>query len=124
MVARARRRTRHVPGVMNKTEAAYSAVLDVMKAAGEIDLWRFESVRLKLAKNTYLTIDFYVVRPDGLIEFHEVKACRSDGKFLIEDDARVKIKVAAELYPEFGFLLAGKLPLKAGGGWRYEAVGA
>lgn len=122
-MVRARRRARHQPGVMNKTEAAYALVLDQLKESGEIESYRFESVRLKLAPNTHLTIDFYVIRADGLIEFHEVKACRSDGKYLVECDAMVKLKVAAELYPEYKFILAGKLPIKAGGGWRYEEIG-
>jgi hypothetical protein len=108
---------------MNKTELAYSLVLDEMKRNGDIESWRFEAIRLKLAEKTHLTVDFYVIRSDGLVEFHEVKACRSDGKFLVEDDARVKLKVAAELYPEFAFLMAGKLPAKSGGGWKYERVG-
>lgn len=123
-MVRARRRTRHQPGVMNKTELAYSLVLDEMKRSGEIESWRFEAVRLKLAEKTHLTVDFYVIRPDGLVEFHEVKACRSDGKFLIEDDANVKLKMAAELYPEFAFLIAGKLPIRSGGGWKYAKVGS
>lgn len=122
-MVRARRRARHQPGVMNKTELAYSLVLDEMKRNGDIESWRFEAIRLKLAEKTHLTVDFYVIRSDGLVEFHEVKACRSDGKFLVEDDARVKLKVAAELYPEFAFLMAGKLPAKSGGGWKYERVG-
>jgi hypothetical protein len=57
------------------------------------------------------------------MELHEVKACRASGAFLCEDDARVKIKVAAELYQMFGFIMAGKLPRKSGGGWRFETIG-
>lgn len=121
--ATVRRRPRHTPGEMNKTEAAYAQELDRMKLEGKIIDYRFEEVRLKLAPNLHLTIDFYVVNADGEIEFHEVKACRSDGKYLIEDDARVKIKVAADKYWEYRFYLCGKLPIKAGGGWKIEQVG-
>ena len=49
-----------------------------------------------------------VLRPDGAFEIHEVK-----GHW--EDDARVKIKVAAELYP-FKFIAARKVK----GAWLFE----
>jgi len=53
-----------------------------------------------------------VIRADGGIELHEVK-----GHW--EDDARVKIKVAATQHPWFRFLAvkAGKT------GWQYETFG-
>jgi hypothetical protein len=105
---------------MNKTEAAYAEVLQQAKMAGEIVSYRFEEFRLKLADNLFFTPDFQVITSDGEMQFHEVKACRSDGKMLIEDDARVKIKVAADKFWEFQFFLKGKLPAKAGGGWKTE----
>jgi hypothetical protein len=43
---------------------------------------------------------------------HEVKGFWTD-------DARVKIKVAADLYP-FRFIAAQALPKKQGGGWKIE----
>lgn len=89
-----RSRVRHQPGVMNKTEAAYSKHLDVLKAAGDVLWWAFEGVKLKLADKTYYTPDFMVIRAAGCeVEFHDVKGWRS------EDDARVKIKVASRLFP-------------------------
>ena len=48
----------------------------------------------------------------GQMECHEVK-----GHWL--DDARCKIKVAAEMYP-FRFLAVQVLPKKQGGGWKVE----
>lgn len=106
----ARGRPRHVAGEMNKTEAAYAAELEARKAAGEVAWWAFESVKLRLAKNTTLTVDFFVMLANGELEAHEVKG----GHW--EDDARVKVKVAAELYP-FRFLAVQKV---AGGGWKVE----
>lgn len=79
-------------GSMNKSEAAYARHLEQLKLAGEIARWEFESVKLRLADRTFYTPDFLVMLPDGLIEFHEVKG-------FWEDDARVKIKVAAEQHP-------------------------
>jgi len=121
--ARAKSSYRRKPGEMNKTELAYSEYLDDLVERGEILGYLFEPIKLRLAPLTYLTPDFLVVSLDGTLDFHEVKACMSDGRFLCEDDAKVKIKVAAEMYPMFGFVLCGKLSKKTGGGWRFEQVG-
>jgi hypothetical protein len=100
---------------MNKTEQAYANLLETRKLAGEILGWRFEAYKLRLADNTYYTPDFQLQLPNGEIQLHETKACRADGSILAEDDAMVKIKVAAELYPEFQFCLVGK---ERSGKWR------
>ena len=60
-------------GERNKTEARYEAWLEVQKRAGNILRYDFEAVTLKLADNTRYTPDFMVMKPDGEIEFHEVK---------------------------------------------------
>ena len=78
-------------------------------------MWKFESVKLKLATLTYLTPDFFVLNKDAEVEFHETK-----GWML--DDAAVKIKVAAAMYP-FRFVLVYKQTKKDGGGFRIEEVG-
>lgn len=104
----ARGRPRHVAGEMNKTEAAYGQELDRRLHAGEIQWYRFESVKLKLASNTHLTIDFFVMTAAGELEAHEVKG-------YWEEDARVKVKVAAAMYP-FRFLAVQK----DSSGWKVE----
>ena len=98
-------------GQMNKTEAAYMAVLATRLHAGELAWFRFEGVKLRLADNTFYTPDFSVMCADGQMEMHEVKGFWTD-------DARVKIKVAAEMYP-FRFL-AIRQDKKSPGGWSYE----
>ena len=115
------KRARRVPGEMNKTEAAYlnEVILPKMES-GEILSWEFERVTLKLAKDTRYTPDFSVVLADWTMEFYEVKAAKRDGKMLVEDDANVKIKVAADVFQCFGFVMCGKLPKCAGGGWVYK----
>lgn len=95
---RVRPRQRHVPGTMNKTEKAYAERLDLLQRAGEIRSWKFESVKFKLADKTYYTPDFMVVTEEQ-VEFHDTK-----GSF-VEDDFMVKVKVVAEMYPEFCFKL-------------------
>jgi hypothetical protein len=99
-------------GVMNKTEAAYDAHLLELERAGEV-LWRkFEAVKLRLADNTFYTPDFAVLPRSCVLELHEVKG-------FWQDDARVKIKVAAALYP-FRFLAVTARSKKNGGGWERE----
>jgi hypothetical protein len=93
---RVRPRRQQKPGQMNKTEAAYAERLAFLRAGGEIRSWRFEPIKFRLADKTFYTPDFMVVTEDE-IQFHEIKGWRP------EDDANVKIKVVAEMYPEFAF---------------------
>lgn len=106
------RGVRRKPGEMNKTEERYSEHLDAQKSLGLVESWLFDAVKLRLADNTFYTPDFFVVLADMTIEFHEVK-----GHW--EDDARVKIKVAADKYP-FRFIAMKPQPKKDGGGWKCE----
>lgn len=100
-------------GAQNKTEASYEAnVLRPALLAGDIAWYRFEGLKLRLADNTFYTPDYAVMLRDGQIEVHEVKGFWTD-------DARVKIKVAAEQYP-FRFIAVRALAKKAGGGWDRE----
>lgn len=102
----------HTPGKMNKTEAAYAERLEGMMRSGEIAWYRFEAVTLKLADNTRYTPDFAVENKDGELEMHEVKG-------FWRDDARVKIKVAAAIFP-FRFIAVQAKSKKDGGGWKVE----
>jgi len=99
-------------GAMNKTEAAYAGHLEARKAAGEVAWYLFEAVKLRLADNCFYTVDFAVMLTDGVLEMHEVKGFWAD-------DARVKIKVAAERFP-FRFIAVRVKPKKDGGGWAVE----
>lgn len=105
-------------GSMNRTEAAYAQHLELLKRTGEIARWDFQPEKLRLADRTFLEPDFRIVNNDGLIEWHDTKAAMSNGKPLIEDDAAVKMKVAAELHP-FKFCIAF---LPKGGNWIVEEV--
>lgn len=98
-------------GTMNKTEEAYAAHLELLRRAGEILWFGFEAIKLRLADSTFYTADFAVMASDGVLEMHEVKG-------FWQDDARVKIKVAADRYP-FRF----KAFKKSKGGWTEEAFG-
>jgi len=98
-------------GAMNKTEAAYAQLLEMRRQAGEVDWYKFEGIKFRLADNTFFTVDFAVMRSDGVMEMHEVKG------FML-DDANVKIKVAASLYP-FVFKVIRK---GRGGSWQVTEI--
>ena len=95
-------------GQMNKTEAAYAAHLEILKRTGDIRAYWFEALKLRLADKTFFTPDFLVLGRDNQVECHEVKG-------FWQDDARVKIKVAAAQYP-FRF----RAVKKRGSFWDYE----
>lgn len=99
----------HTPGVMNKAEEEFYNILVMRQKAGEVIHFGFETVKLKLAPKTFLTLDFFVQYVSGEMGFEEVKG----GHW--EDDARVKIKVAAQLYPMFHFSVYRKKPKREGG---------
>ena len=100
-------------GTMNATETRYAEHLDAERHHGRIAWFKFEGVKLRLADACFYSPDFAVCRADGAIEMHEVKG-------MWTDDARVKIKVAAEMYP-FKFVAIRAQSKKAGGGWAVEA---
>jgi len=99
-------------GAMNKTEQAYAANLERLRQAGYIAWFKFEGVKLRLADNTFYSPDFAVMTAEGMMQMHEVKG-------FWQDDARVKIKVAADLYP-FEFIAVKVKAKKDGGGWSVE----
>lgn len=99
-------------GQMNKTEEAYARDLEMRRAAGEVAWYKFEGMKLRLADNTFYSPDFSVMLTDGHMEMHEVKG-------FWRDDARAKIKIAADLFP-FRFIAVTKRAKKNGGGWDVE----
>lgn len=99
-------------GAMNKTEQVYANTLELRRRAGEVVWFKFEGIKFRLADNTFYTPDFIVMLASGALEAHEVK-----GHW--QDDARAKIKIAADMYP-LQFIAVQPLPKKAGGGWNIE----
>lgn len=79
-------------GSMNKLEAKYAAHLTDLLNLGRVARFDFEPEKLRLADRTFYTPDFRILLPDGTVEFHETKG-------FWQDDARVKIKVAADQHP-------------------------
>lgn len=117
------RGAKRLPGVMNKAEQGYAAHLETRRLRGEIDWFKFEAVKLKLADKTFFSPDFLVLTGLGELQVHEVKAAWKDKKtnqhkMHIEDDANIKIKTAAELFP-FRFYLCWLHPVF---GWMVDEV--
>ena len=105
---------RRQPGQMNKLEAAYAAELELRKRAGDVLWYAYEGLRLRLADKTGLTPDFAVVTREGFLELHETKG-------FMQDDAAVKLKVAAAMFP-FTFKLVRQRAKKNGGGFEITEV--
>ena len=104
------------PGAMNKTEAAYAGYLDTLKSLGDVLWWEFEGIKLRLADNTFLTMDFAVMNSAFEMELVDVK-----GSFaMMEDDAWAKTKVAASRFP-FRFFVVSPVDRKFSA-WKVEEV--
>lgn len=86
---------------MNKTERAFAEMLDAMLHAEQISGWMREPVKFRLAGRTWYAPDFVVCpawSPNTPRYMVEIKG-------FMRDDAAVKLKVAAEQYPCFRWLL-------------------
>ena len=128
--ARGRVRPRPVPGQLNNTEAAYAEHLAWQKSMGAIEQYFHHDIKFKLAPGCWYETDFIVQDLQGFFEIHEVKGTTAkrnkhkqkiDDKPLIEDDAHVKVKVAARLYDLFPHFLVYRA---SSGEWIKEAVPA
>jgi len=101
---------------MNGLEKAWSLHLAEQKAAGEISEWWYEPMSLRLAKGSTYKPDFMVVTATGFVEFHETKG-------FMREAANVRLKVAAEKFPQFVFRLIRRIAKKDGGGWNVVVIG-
>lgn len=98
-------------GQMNKTEKLYSEHLELLKHRGDIQWWHFEGMKFRLADLTFYTPDFNIMKADGHLVMHEIKG-------FWQEDAKVKIKVAASMYPfEFIVVKKGKMGI-----WNLEPI--
>jgi len=78
----------------NKTEQRYEdEKLNPLLFTKKIIAYQFEMIKFRLAWKTFYTPDYIVITQQGRMEAHEIKGGR------IEDDAIVKFKVAASMFP-------------------------
>lgn len=102
-------------GEKNMTEQRFEdEVLRPRMIAGEILWYRFDGIKLRLADNTFLTVDYAVLPADGVLTMIDVKGAAA----IVQEDARVKMRVAADQYP---FLFQLAFP-QAGGGWTIKDI--
>ena len=92
---------------LNKTETAYLAHLRAMKPP-----WiGIQNITVKLADDCRLTPDFCTVGADGKLTLVDVKGFQ-------REDAFIKMKVAARLFPMFRFLIV----TRQSGAWSEKVV--
>lgn len=94
---------------MNRTEAGYAERLGLDT---NVVWFKFGAVTLKLADDCRYSPDFIVMLASGEIEMHEVKGFR-------REDAMVKIRVAASVFP-FRFVLVEREK----GEWKFTEIKA
>lgn len=112
-------------GERNRTEAAYEQYLEQRKMVGEILWYEFEAITFRLADDVRYTPDFAVMLASGLLEMHELKGTTSvmlkSGekvkKPYFQDDARVKVRVAASKFP-----IVFKVVFRVDGNWIEEEL--
>lgn len=109
---------RHIIGVMNGAETAYSELLTVRHIAGEVQSWSFEAHTFRLADNLRFSPDFEVVLSDGTIEYVDVKG--STKREATDPKSRVKIKMAAQSFPHFVWVQEKRRSKADGGGFERE----
>lgn len=85
---------------MNGIESWYWSTIVERVKSGEFLSARYEAITIRLAPKTTWTPDFFIIKKDGTAMFHETKA---SWKGAGQDVSRVKVKLAAEMYPEFEF---------------------
>jgi hypothetical protein len=100
----------------SKLEQAYAGYLHVLMLAGDILLYRYEPMTFSLGGVRY-TPDFMVLQKDSSVEFHEVKGF---SKQLLSRAGMVKVKVAANHYPWWKFVLVTRFRSE----WRMRELSA
>jgi hypothetical protein len=91
---------------MNKLEKRYSDRLEMLKMSGKIIDWKYEAIKFMLADRTSYSPDFLVITADEM-QLHETKG-------FLRDDAAVKFKTAAAMFPWFRWIMV-KYPNRATG---------
>lgn len=86
---------RLAPGQLNKTEARFDAHLWRQQAVGAVLWHRAQCLSLKLADGCWFRTDFVILPADHVLTIVDVKGAKP----MIEEDAKVKMKVAASIFP-------------------------
>lgn len=90
------------PKFKSKLEAEYAQMLEAQVRAGGIRSWQYEGITIKLADHVRFTVDFNVVGNDGSLSMIETKG-------FMREAARVRLLVAARMWPMFSWFLVRKV---------------
>jgi hypothetical protein len=87
----------------NKTEAAYTAYLELHKRVPldgkRLVIWyAFEALKVRIGDRCWLTPDFLVQYDNGELELHDTKG-RKGNKYFATDDAIVKARAVGRNFP-------------------------
>lgn len=84
---------------MNKTEAAFTRILNAKIDSGEILSWHYEGATLRWGTMDSIayTADFLAILPDNTIRFYETKGSK------LFKDTNQKFKAARNQWPRFKF---------------------
>lgn len=99
------------PGTMNAWEKEHARTLFDRHQADEISGYYYERFRFEIGHRCLYIPDFVILHSNGTFGAEEVKG-------FMRDDANVKIKVAARMYPQIVFTLW----TKKDGDWTCKAV--
>ncbi len=91
---------------MTKLERSFARALGENILKPPYHRWAREPIKVRLAGRTWFTPDFGVWFPYGPDPFTLIET-----KGFMRDDAAVKLKVAADLYPEWRWLLVRRASL-------------
>lgn len=115
---------------MNDEERKFAHHLDHRMANGDILRWWFQPWKFLLADKCSYTPDFVILHNDQTFEIADVKAfwkaskkalaknAKAKGGVHVEEDAKVKAKVAARMWPVFRWTYRYRLD----GEWKSEEV--
>lgn len=81
---------------LNRTEQRYRDRLELMKRSGGIVDFKVQQITLKIADDCRYTCDFSVINNDYTITLVDVKGFE-------REDAVIKMKCAAQMFPEYRF---------------------
>jgi hypothetical protein len=85
----------------SRWEKEYAERLETLRMFGELESWKHEPMRFRLADGAWYKPDFMVIERDGEIAFEEVKGFERPAAIL-------RWKVAADLYPMFVWRMVSK----------------
>jgi|SRR5215472_4279852 len=113
---------------MNQSETKYAEQLRLRQQVGEVLWWAFEGMKFKIGEHCFYTPDFNVLLADCQLHCIDVKGTQSKQNkagesyqtAYCEDDARVKIAAAANLFPISFYIVY----LGSDHNWIIEEIGA